>query len=80
MTVTVRFFALGRELAGTGDAALELENGATVEAALAVLLARFPDLSQLSRFTVAVNLAVVDRDAVLADGDELALIPPVSGG
>lgn len=79
--VRVRLFAMQRELAGTKELTLELPAAATVEAAWLALVERVPRLAPgrpAVRF--ARNRAYVDPDAILMDGDELACIPPVSGG
>ncbi len=81
MRITVRFFALVRDRAGVGQIDLEIEEGATVAKAGELIGRRFADLSALlPRIAFAVNQSYVDRSALLHDGDELALIPPVSGG
>jgi len=79
--VRVRLFAIQRELAGAREIALELAPGATIEAAWAALVERHPVLAPgrpAVRF--ARNSEYADPDAILGDGDELAIIPPVSGG
>jgi len=82
MTVDVRLFAILRERAGRDRIAVELAPGATVadaigaladDPALAGLLERLP-------VTMAVNRDYAAADTELHGGDELALIPPVSGG
>ena len=81
MTIRIRLFAMQRELAGTRELAVELAAGATVEAAWAALVARHPVLAPgrpAVRF--AVNGEYAGPEAILADGDEVAMIPPVSGG
>jgi molybdopterin converting factor small subunit len=81
MTVTLKLFAVLRDRAGVGEVALELPEGATVAVAVDAFLRRYPGLGPYaSRIACAVNLARVGRDAVLSEGDELALLPPVSGG
>ena len=79
--VRVRLFAIQRELAGTREVALDLAAGARVEDAWTALVAQVPSLAP-GRPSVrfAVNGDYADADATLADGDELACIPPVSGG
>jgi molybdopterin synthase catalytic subunit len=82
MTVTVRLFAVLRELAGSDSLELELPEGATVEDAMGELSAR-PELGgALARMRVvmAVNRDYASAGTRLGTGDELALIPPVSGG
>jgi molybdopterin converting factor subunit 1 len=74
--VTVRFFAALREQAGQRERELELADGARVDDVWPAL-----GLGDEPRGLVyAVNRAYVERGAPLADGDEVALIPPVSGG
>jgi MoaE-MoaD fusion protein len=76
MRVTVRLFAMLRERAGTSRRELELPDGATAGDVWAALeLGPEPE-----GLALAVNRAYADRAAALADGDEVALIPPVSGG
>ena len=78
MRIRVRLFAAYREAAG--DALwLELPEGATVADAMAQLEARFPSL-KLGEGMAAVNAEFATRDTPLHDGDELAFLPPVSGG
>jgi molybdopterin synthase catalytic subunit len=79
--ITIRFFAILKDRAGVAETSLELPPGATVAAAIESLVNRFPDLRRdCARVAFAVNRSYVRPDHVLADGDELALIPPVSGG
>ncbi len=76
MRVAVKLFAALREQAGIRERELELADGARVDDVWRAL-----GLGDEPRGLVyAVNRAYVDRSAALADGDEVALIPPVSGG
>jgi molybdopterin converting factor subunit 1 len=79
--VSVRYFAVVRERLGREEETLTLAPGATVGAALDALVARYAALAPLRPYVqVAVNQAMAAPERVLADGDELALIPPVAGG
>ena len=81
MQVTIRLFAILRDRAGASELALALDDGATVVTAESALLERHPVLRDfLSRSAFAVNREYVPRSTELHDGDELAIIPPVSGG
>jgi molybdopterin converting factor subunit 1 len=81
MTVRVLLFAVLRDAAGTGEVKLQLSAGATAASAADELSARFPSLkSYLPRVAFAVNQQYAPGGTELHDGDELALIPPVSGG
>jgi MoaE-MoaD fusion protein len=81
MRVRARLFAVQRELAGTREVALDLPADATIEDAWAALVGQFPVLAP-GRTSVrfARNGVYADLRDALADGDELAFIPPVSGG
>ena len=81
MDVTVRLFASLREHAGAGTLALRLGDGATVADAIAALReGALAGLPENAPFVAAVAREYVERDHPLTEGDELALVPPVSGG
>ena len=81
MTVRVRLFAILRDRAGVSEFQLELADGAEVSRAQEMIVQRLPALRDyVGRCRHAVNHSYVRADALLRDGDELALIPPVSGG
>jgi molybdopterin converting factor subunit 1 len=77
--VRVRLFAAYREAAGTRELETPLPTGSRVRELIDLLSARLPSL-RAAPGLVAVNHAYVGPDFVLHDGDEAALIPPVSGG
>ncbi len=82
MTVSVKLFAILRERAGRDAVELDLASGATVADALAAL-GREPGLAELLPalpVTMAVNRRYAEAETALVEGDELALVPPVSGG
>ncbi len=81
ITIQMRYFAFVREQLGKSKETIELAAGSTVEQALDLVLAPSPRLSNArSAMMVMVNQAYQPNDHVLADGDEVAIIPPVSGG
>jgi len=81
ITIRVRLFALQRELAGTRNVPIDLPDGADIEAAWAALVALHPVLAPgRASLRFARNGDYADPSTVLADGDEVAMIPPVSGG
>lgn len=81
MRVRARLFAMQRELAGKREVELRLPDGATIEDAWQALVALVPGLAP-GRASVrfAHNGAYAPAETSLADGDEVAMIPPVSGG
>ena len=79
--VQIRFFAICREKVGKGSIFLNLEPGSSVQDLTKIIVEQFPELKDiLSRSKVSVNLKFVQTSHILRDGDEVALIPPVSGG
>lgn len=81
MHVRVRLFARQREMAGTREVELELATGATIEDAWSALAARVPAIASGRPFVrFARNGDYAEPDTLLADGDEVACIPPISGG
>lgn len=81
MRIHVKFFAILKDHAGTGQTELDLKTASTVADALQSIRGCYPNLAKdLARSAVAVNRNYVKGETVLNDGDELALIPPVSGG
>jgi molybdopterin converting factor subunit 1 len=81
VTVRLRFFASLRERLKASEAERTLAEGTTIADLWAGLCRERPDLDPLSgSISFAVNREYVERGHVLRDGDEVALIPPVSGG
>ena len=81
MDITVRFFALYRERAGRSVITLEMPEGATVADLTAEVRRQFPMLAPPQvKIVVAVNADYAEADLVLQPGDDVCLIPPVSGG
>jgi molybdopterin synthase catalytic subunit len=81
MRIRVLYFAVFREKLGRDDDVVALAEGAKVRDAIAALAARHATVESLrGKFRVAVNQDFADDERELADGDELALIPPVAGG
>lgn len=81
MRVHLKMFAILRERSGVGETELELSEGATVADAIRAVEKRFAVLSGLlGRTAAAVNMEYAKASDLLKEGDELALVPPVSGG
>ena len=72
-------FGITKELLGGRDASIEI-NGQTVGALRTALNERYPQLLNLRSLLIAVNNDYADEDVLLRPSDEIALIPPVSGG
>ena len=81
MRVRVLFFGVLKELAGGGSDMLELRDGATLSDVLAHYEARFPQLKNfLPSLAISVNQEYAEPQSQLQADDEVALLPPVSGG
>lgn len=81
MDIRVRFFAMLRDAAGHDECWLVLGPGARGAHAKTVLVERYPRLAGfISYARLAVNQEYQSWEVSLSDGDELGLIPPVSGG
>jgi sulfur-carrier protein len=81
MNIRIRYFASLRETTGQSEETLILQEGATVAALRAMLLARYPRLQKImERSLCAVNHQYVSLETMLHDGDEVVFIPPVGGG
>jgi molybdopterin converting factor subunit 1 len=81
MRVTVRLFARLRDLAGAGELVRDVAGPATVKTVWQELVAEMPALRDYERtMSVAVNADYSKMSAPVNDGDEVAFLPPVSGG
>ena len=81
MQITVKLFALMREKAGADTIPLEVPAGAVVTQALSTLVCQYPMLEPyMANTRFSLHMDFVDPETTLAEGDELVLIPPVSGG
>ena len=81
MRVTVRLFARLREIAGAAELARDIAPGATIGSVWRQLAGEFPALGPYERsISSALNADYARMDAELHDGDEVAFLPPVSGG
>ena len=81
MRVTVKLFARLRDIAGAPELSREVAAGSTVGGLWQQLAAEFPALAPYERsISTAVNADYARMDATVRDGDEVAFLPPVSGG
>lgn len=81
MQVNVLFFGMARDLAGVAEERLEIPDGERLGDLWRKCEARFPRLGEIAGSLVtSVNQGIADRERILRDGDEVAFLPPVSGG
>jgi molybdopterin converting factor subunit 1 len=81
MRVTIRLFARLRDLAGSGELVRDVPQPATVQTVWRTLVTEMPALGEYERtMSVAVNADYSRMTAAVSEGDEVAFLPPVSGG
>ena len=81
MRVKVRLFARLRDIAGASEIERDVDEGSTLRGVWQSLATEFPDLERYSSsISGALNEEYARLDARVKDGDEVAFLPPVSGG
>jgi molybdopterin converting factor subunit 1 len=81
MRVKVRLFARLRDIAGASELAREVRPGSTIASVWSDLVKEFPELARYERaISSAINADYARMDQAVSDGDEVAFLPPVSGG
>ncbi|TGD81855.1 molybdopterin converting factor subunit 1 [Hymenobacter wooponensis] len=80
MNLKIALFGIAREIVGQSTLEVAAPEGQSVQELLARLQQEYPALNRLSSLAVAVNNEYASDDAPLHERDEIALIPPVSGG
>jgi len=80
MKTTILAFGISKEILNSSEKNLELKDNATVLELKNMLEAQYPALKRLRSYMIAVNDEYADDNTILCPGDEIAIIPPVSGG
>lgn len=79
--IRILFFGAVRDIVGCREASFEVEEGGKVETVFEAYAAKFPKLREIaSSLVLALNQEFTTPAAALSDGDEVAFLPPVSGG
>ena len=79
--IRVRLFAILREIVGEREITITVPTGITVNHLNKEILKKYPQLKSLSnKFVTSVNCKVTTGDTIISSKDEIALLPPVSGG
>jgi molybdopterin converting factor subunit 1 len=73
-------FGIAREIAGGPDLQLDAVAGSTVAELRERLIDSYPAFGELSSFAIARNECYATDEAIIGEGDEVVIIPPVSGG
>jgi molybdopterin converting factor subunit 1 len=81
MKIKVLLYASFREIVGSKEESIELEEGTTVQMLLEDYIKRFPQMARFrDHIILSVNKAYGHPERKLRDGDEVSFLPPVSGG
>ena len=80
MKVNVLLFGIARDIVGDSKLEIEHQDQLDIKSFKQILESKYPKMSHLSYYKVAVNQEFALDDQILQEGDEVALIPPVSGG
>jgi len=81
MQVQVKLFAAARDIVGQREVSLQLTEGSTVGDLMEHFFTRYPELKAMAgSLLLAVNREFAERTVKLQEGDEVGVIPPVSGG
>jgi len=80
MKIQILLFGIARDIVGQSKLELDYEEQIDVKSFKQILQEKYPKMSDLSYFKVAINQEFAGDNEVLHEGDEVALIPPVSGG
>lgn len=79
MEITVLAFGIAKDIFGGQSIQLQTD-GATIGNVKTILEQQYPKLKELASYMIAVNDEYADADTIIHAGDEVAIIPPVSGG
>lgn len=83
MRVTVKYFASLKQMAGKEEDQFNVDEGTTLEQLSALIgqsVSQLGDMVREKKVLISLNYDVVPLDTVVKDGDEIALLPPFSGG
>ena len=79
-TITVKLFASSREIIGKDKITLKLSEKMTALDLRRMILEQFPQVARKIQFVIAINRKIADDATTLDQMDEVAILPPVSGG
>lgn len=80
MTVSVLFFGVSSDLAGSNSIKMDLLEKSTVLSFKKQLKGSYPAMKNINEYAIAVNEEYANDSDILGDGDVIAVLPPVSGG
>lgn len=80
MKYKINLFGITKDIVGSNVTEIVMSQSADVQAVLGELKTNYPKLKHIKSLLMAVNNEYAELDLILSENDEIALIPPVSGG
>ncbi|MDH3975686.1 MAG: MoaD/ThiS family protein [Deltaproteobacteria bacterium] len=83
MKVTIKLFANLKDLAGTSEVEMDLQEGTKINDFMQVICGKFPslkDIIETRKIFISINQEMAGKEDSLNEGDEVGLLPPFSGG
>ena len=80
MKYKINLFGIAKDIVGSNVTEIVMSQSADVQAVLGELKINYPKLKDIKSLLIAVNNEYAELDLILSENDEIALIPPVSGG
>ena len=80
MKYKINLFEITKDIVGSNVTEIVVNQSADVQAVLGELKTNYPKLKDIKSLLIAVNNEYAELDLILSENDEIALIPPVSGG
>ena len=80
MKYKINLFGIAKDIVGSNVTEIVMSQSADVQAVLGELKTNYPKLKDIKSLLIAVNNEYAELDLILSENDEIALIPPVSGG
>ena len=80
--VTVLYFAFIHEITRKKEEIMELSTNTSIKELILIILTRYPNIKNIKNIKISVNYRIVDSNSnsILKNNDEVALLPPISGG
>ena len=80
MNLSIKAFGIARDFLGEGETKFKLSQGTSILELKEALVKDYPEFEKIKSFSIAVNQEYQEDSFVINEGDEVAIIPPVSGG
>jgi len=80
--VTILYFAFIHEITRKKEEIMELSTNTSIKELISIILTRYPNIKNIKNIKISVNYRIVDSNSnsILKNNDEVALLPPISGG